>query len=134
MKEKKRYISLQLKGDNSYHKNGERLNFAERVINIGETADCDVRMDSDGLVPEYYASIICNEDGKSWRIVKRSQHIDINILGHGNIGYAYQLTEGDLIQFDEKPITLCFHSHYDSNYDNDSNKSKQWLWALTIIN
>lgn len=129
MKEQKHYISLRLKGSNAYHQQGKQLKLTERIVNIGETADCDVRYESDGLQPEYYVSIIQNEDGRSWRIVKRSQHIDISIAGKGSIGYAHQLTDGDIIQFNNQPMALCFHSHFDDNYDEDG-KDRTWLWAV----
>lgn len=129
MKEKRYYISLKLKGDNIYHQHGELLKLTERIVNIGETADCDVRFEANGLLPEYYASIIRNEDGKSWRIVNRNQYVDIHLAGKGAIGYVHQLTDGDLIQFGELPMTLCFHTHHDSLYDAESGKSKQWQWA-----
>ena len=93
MKERKHYISLKTKGGNAFHQNGKKLKLTERIVNVGETLDCDVRYESNGLQPEYYASIVQNEDGKSWRIVKRSQHIDINIAGKGTIGYALALND-----------------------------------------
>lgn len=129
MKEKKHYISLKLKGNNTYHHHGECLRLTERIVNIGESVDCDVRFDADDLMPEYYASIIQNEDGKSWRIVKRSQHIDINIIGKGSIGYAHQLTDGDLIQFGNQPLTLCFQTHFDNQYNEEGNNTHKWLWV-----
>ena len=139
MKEQKHYFSLRPKGGNTYHQQGKRLKQTDRIVNIGETADCDVRYESDGMQPEYYASIIRNDDGKSWRIVKRSQHIDISIAGKGTIGYAHQLADGDIIQFDGQPMTLCFHSHYDDKYDDDDEKEIPWQWpalgglALTAL-
>lgn len=129
MKEQKHYISLRFKGDNAYHQNGKHLKLTERIVNIGETADCDVRYESENLKPEYYASIIQNEDGKSWRIVKRSQHIDISIAGKGSIGYAHHLADGDIIQFDTQSMTFSFHSHYDDKYDEEGQDST-WLWAV----
>ena len=132
MKEQKHYISLKIKGSNAYHQSGKRLKLTERTINIGETADCDVRYETDCLQPEYYASIIRNEDGKSWRIVKRSQHIDIIIAGKGTIGYAYQLADGDIIQFSGQSMALCFHSHYDDKYDEDEKKIP-WQWVAAGV-
>lgn len=132
MKEKKKYISLRCKGDNSYHKNGQRLKLTERIINIGESADCDVRYESRHLQPEYYASLIQNEDMKSWRIVKRSQHTDISIAGKGVIGYAHQLSDGDIIQFEQQSMTLCFHVHDDGRYD-DEGTDKSWQWGLAAL-
>ena len=129
MKEKKYYISLKLKGDNAYHKRGQCLKLTEKIVNIGETPDCDVRYETDCLQPEYYASIIKNEDGRSWRIVKRSQHIDVGIVGKGSIGYAHLLANGDIIQIEGQEMTLIFHSHYDDRYDED-NRQNIWQWAV----
>ena len=129
MKEKKHYISLRFKGGNAFHKNGKCLKLTERIVNIGETVDCDVQYEADGLQPEYYASIIQNENGKSWRIVKRSQHIDISISGKGTIGYAHTLSDGDIIQFNDIPMKLSFHTHYDNRYDEEEQKNV-WQWIL----
>lgn len=129
MKERKQYISLRFKGGNTYHQNGKRLKLTERIVNIGETADCDVRYEADGLQPEYYASIIQNEDGKSWRIVKRSQHIDISIAGNGTVGYAHQLSDGDIIQFDNQQMALSFHTHDDDQWD-EKGQNNVWQWAI----
>ena len=132
MMEKRHYISLRFKGGNAYHQNGKRLKLKERIVNIGESADCDVRYESDDEQPAYYASIIQNADGNSWRIVKRSQHVDISIAGQGVIGYAQQLADGDIIQFEDQPMTLCFHTHYDSRYDEEE-QNEIWQWAVVGI-
>lgn len=129
MKEMKHYISLKLKGENAYHEKGGRIKSIEPIITIGETVDCDVRYENHGLQPEYYASIIQNEGGKSWRIVKRSQHIDISIVGKGSIGYAHQLKDGDQIQFGEQSMVICFHTHYDDHYDEEG-KDNTGQWAV----
>lgn len=132
MKEHKHYFSLRLKGGNAYHQPGKRLKLTDRIVNIGETPDCDVRYESDDEQPDYYATIILNEDGKSWRIVKRSQHIDTSIAGKGTIGYAHQLSDGDIIQFSDQSMALCFHSHYDDKYDEDEKKIP-WQWVAAGV-
>ncbi|MBR0181869.1 MAG: hypothetical protein IJQ05_01155 [Bacteroidaceae bacterium] len=126
---KKHYFSFRFKGGNAFHQNGSRIKSVERIVNIGETADCDVRYDSNGFRPEYYASIIKNEDGNTWRIVKRSQYIDINIEGKGEIGYVHQLEDGDIIQFSGQHMSLCFHSHFDNKY---SRSERNYLWHWTL--
>lgn len=129
MKEIKHYISLKFKGGNAYHQNGKHLKLTERIINIGETADCDVRYETDCQQPEYYASIIKNEDGRSWRIVKRSQYVDISIAGKGLIGYAHSLCDGDLIQIEGLKMALSFHTHYDDRYQEEEQQNR-WQWAV----
>lgn len=128
MKEPRYYISLRFKGGNAYHKSGERQKLAERIVNIGETADCDVRFETDCMEPVYYASIIQSEDGKSWRIVKRTSHVDISLTGKGSIGYAHPLTDGDIIHVEGQSMSLVFHSHHDAYYNEDE-RQNVWLWG-----
>ncbi len=132
MKEKMHYISLKIKGGNTYHSNGKRVKLTERIINIGETADCDVRYETTYQQPEYYASIIRNEDDKSWRIVKRSSHVDISLAGKGSIGYAHTLNNGDIIQIEGKSMTLSFHAHYDDQYY-EENPQDVWRWTVAAL-
>ena len=132
MSGKKWYISLKCKGSNPYHTNDQRLVSTERTVNIGESADCDVRYENGDFEPEYYASILKNDDGKSWRIVKRSQHVGISIAGKGAIGYASPLADGDIIQFDGQPMTLLFHTHNDNLYKDDGTRSSSWSRIAVI--
>lgn len=134
MNEKKHYVSLTTKGSNSYHESGNVFKLGDRIINIGETADCDIRYDNDGLSPEYYATIVKNDDGQSWRIIKRSQHIDVTIVGKGDIGYAHQLSDGDLIKFGNQPMTISFRTHYDNNLDGEKSMTKNgWHWIAMAV-
>ena len=135
MSGKKHYFSLRFKGGNKYHENGSTLKLTDRIVNIGETPDCDVRYDSDGLQPVYYASIVRNDNGKSWRIVKRSQHVDVSIVGKGQVGFAHQLSDGDIVQFDKKQMSLKFQTHYDNLYDVSSKtgNGKWWLAAIAVL-
>ena len=98
MKERKHYISLTFKGSNAWHHHGKRQKLTERIVNIGETADCDVRYEAGDWQPEYYATIIKNEDSEGWRIVRRSSFIDVDIAGNGGFGYVHQLKDGDIIR------------------------------------
>ena len=132
MKERKHYFSLKFKGTNAYHKHDKHIKITDRITNIGETPDCDIRFEAGAMEPLYYASIIQNEDGKSWRIVKRSQYVDVSIVGRGNIGYVHLLNDGDIIQFGRHEMALVFHSHFDNHYD-EENKSYIWQWALACI-
>ena len=127
MNEKKWYFSLKCKGENAFHRNGELLNFTERTVNIGDSVDCDVRYESGDLQPDYYASIIRNDDGQSWRIVKRSSQVDVCILGKGSIGYASQLTDGDMIQIEGQPLSLAFHTHHDANYEGNTGNRRRMV-------
>lgn len=129
MKTGKHYFSLRCKGSNAYHTDGQRFRMTDPVVNIGETADCDIRYDSHGMQPERYASIVRNADGRSWRIVRRSPFADISITGKGPIGYAAPLSDGDLLQVGEQPMTLVFHQHREG----DRPAEALWRWAVVAL-
>lgn len=108
------YYSLKLLSPNAFHAKGDVLKTTNKVINIGETADCIIRYENGRYESELYASIIENEDGQSWRLVQRSPFVKTKIAGMGNIGYVYQLQDGDVISFEGQEMELEFHVHFDS--------------------
>lgn len=112
----KYYYSLHFHGSNAFHRQGDLLKTTNKVLHIGETADCGVRFDSGVFEPERYASILENEDGKSWRLIQRSQHVTTRIAGSGGFGFVHQLKDGDVISVDGQDMELEFHTHYDSSY------------------
>jgi hypothetical protein len=112
----KSYYSLRLLGSNSFHVKGDVLKTTNKVLNIGETADCEIRFESGQYEPERHATIVENEDGKSWRLIQRSEHVNTQIAGSGGFGYVHELKDGDIISFDGQDMELEFHTHYDGNY------------------
>ena len=112
----KAYYSLRFLGTNTFHKKGDVLKSTNKTLNIGETADCEVRYEDDIFEPEYYATIIENEDGKGWRLIQRSQYVKGQIAGIGGFGYVHLLKDGDVISFDGQSMELEFHIHHDSFY------------------
>lgn len=132
MNEPKWYFTLKAKGHNAFHERGSIVCCTESSLHIGETADCDVRYESGRHLPERYASIVRNEDGQSWRIVKRSTHATILIEGRGETGYAAQLHDGDLIRFDNQAPALRFNTHHDARYGERRKPGGKWLGGILI--
>lgn len=114
----KNYYSLRLLGSNAFHAKDDVLKTTNRVLNIGETADCEIRYESGLYEPERYATIVENEDGEGWRLIQRSEHVNAQIAGAGGFGFVHQLKEGDIVSFDGQEMELEFHSHHDSYYGN----------------
>lgn len=112
----KTYYSLRLLGSNAFHSKDDVLKTTNQVLNIGETADCEIRFEQVQYEPERYATIVENEDGKSWRLIQRSEYVKAQIAGSGDFGYVHQLKDGDVISFDGQDMELEFHIHHDSNY------------------
>ncbi len=120
------YFSLKMKGNSKFHKNGDCIKNAGNIITIGETNDSDIRMErlEKNYAPEYYATIVPNDDGKSWRIIRRSPHVDINIIGHTNVEYVYNLQDGDMIAFGRQKQEMLFNVHDDKEF-----KDNATLWS-----
>lgn len=112
----KNYYSLRFLGSNAFHVKGDVLKTTNKVLNIGETSDCEIRYETDQYEPERYGTIVENEDGKSWRLLQRSEHVSAMIAGSGRFGFIHQLKDGDVISFDGQDLELEFHTHFDSNY------------------
>ena len=129
---KKRYFSLKAKGGNAFIPDGKRFKFTQNTVNIGETADCDIRYTNVSTLPDYYASILCDDENDSWYIVARSSDVPIHISGKGNIGFAQTLTDGDVIQFEGQEMTLLFRTHYDDKYEDTEEKHHLWQWVVAI--
>ncbi len=105
MKDSFPFYSLKIIGGNTYHHHGDILRTTTDVLHIGESADCEVRY---GNAAGYYATILKDEDGEGWHLVKRSQHIDVTIAGEGDFGYVCQLKDGDVISFGNHRMALQF--------------------------
>ena len=110
------YYSLRFLGTNTFHQKGYVLKTTNKVLHIGETADCEIRFESGQYEPELYASIVENEDGRSWRLIQCSQHVKPLIAGSGGFGFVHQLKDGDVISFEGQDMELEFHIHHDNNY------------------
>jgi len=112
----KNYYSLRVLQSSAFHDKDDVLKTTNKVLHIGETADCGIRFKSGEYEAERYASIVENEDGKSWRLIQRSQHVKARIAGSGDFGYVHQLKDGDVITFEGQNMELEFHTHYDGSY------------------
>lgn len=133
------YYSIRFMEGNAFHSKDDVLNTSDKILNIGEYADCPIKYEaSDGYEPEYYATIIKNEDSEGWRIVRRSQFVDVEIAGNGGFGYVHQLKDGDIISFGEGKMSLQFNLHQEGDYSESGIKivhqsNHRLLYAMAAI-
>lgn len=139
MNSKRMYYSIRFIEGNVFHAKDDVLNTSEKVLNIGEYPDCPIRYEtSEGYEPEYYATIVKNEDSEGWRIVKRSPFIDVDIAGNGGFGYVHQLKDGDIIGFGDGKMALQFNLHQDGDYSDTGIKivhqsNHRLLYAMVAL-
>ena len=126
---RKTICELVAKGGNAWYKDGEQITIKDRIVNIGETCDCDVRYETGLFLPEHYATILQDDEDKSWRIVKRSQFVDVSLDGKGSIGYVCTLTDGDIIRIEGQKMALLFHIKEEC----EPNRRHAWRWATISI-
>ncbi len=127
MKDGRIFCSLTPRGGNDYHPGGKAVDLTSDNINIGESADCDIRYDSASFQPEYYATIIHDDDCRGWYIIRRSQHTGISIEGKGEIGYACRLVNGDIIHFEGQQMALLFQVHRKQESNTTMRGAALWL-------
>jgi len=123
------YYSLQCLGGNAHHMSGQLLKLDAPTAMIGDTSDCDVQFDAGEFEPECYAAIVRNDDGQSWRIIRRSPYVAVTLVGKGDIGYGQQLCDGDIIQFEGQPMSLRFGIHHDDLFDAQPGDRHSWRWV-----
>lgn len=139
MKSEGMYYSIRFMEGNAFHNKNDVLNTSDRILNIGEYADCPIRYEAcEGYEPEYYATILKNEDCEGWRIVKRSPFIDVEIAGNGGFGYVHQLKDGDIISFGDGKMSLQFNLHQEGDYSETGirivhQSNHRLLYALAAI-
>lgn len=134
MRQPRHYFTLLCKGGNSHHASGQRTSWTDATVNIGETADCDVRYDSGDYEPCRYATIRRTDDGTGYQLISRSPYVEVSLQGKGPVDYAAMLADGDIIQFEGQTMTLLFHQHYDSHYNTPgSNRTMLWRWAVVVV-
>ena len=128
----KNYYSLRILESNTFHAKDDVLKTTNKVLHIGETTDCGIRYENGEYEPERYASIVENEDGQSWRLIQRSQHVKAQIAGSGGFGFVHQLKDGDVISFEGQSMELEFHTHCDSYYGKEGFVIEQRTSKRTI--
>ena len=101
------YYTLRMIGSSAHHADGDLLQTTDSILNIGESADCEIRYDRQ-VGADYYATILRNDDGEGWRMVRRTDGMDITVDGYGDIGYVYELSDGDVLHFANHTMGLRF--------------------------
>jgi len=98
---------------------GDHILNGDRPLNIGQGATGNVQLpESEIYEPQVYATILQQEDGEYWYIVRRtdSHHISVN----GNKVFVAQILQnGDVLSFDDGAIhaELKFEIFDDGEYD-----------------
>lgn len=112
------YFSLTLRGNAGHYASGDEFRGAGEPLLIGEAPDCNVRFErpNPNFAPEYYAAIVRNEDGRSWRLIRTSPHVEIDVSGHGRVKRMTTLRNGDRISFSCQKAYLIFREHHDCSF------------------
>lgn len=112
------YYSLTLRGNAGHYASGDEFRGAGEPLLIGEAPDCNIRFNrpNPNFAPEYYAAIVRNDDGRSWRLIRTSPHVGIDVSGHGPVRRMTTLRNGDRISFSGQKAYLIFREHHDSAF------------------
>lgn len=110
------YYTLKFTESDGIHPSGEIVYNRENTLQIGQRADCEVKLENTTAFEDIaYAEIVMNKDKNSWRIIKLSEHVTMRVNGEP-VGYVHYLHDNDHISFDDLPGELMFNTRQDNKY------------------
>ncbi len=101
---------------------GDHILNGDKPLNIGQGAASDVQIpESEIYEPQVYATILRQDDGPYWYIVRRTDCHNISV-NNNNVSVAQILQSGDVLSFDDGAIyaELKFETFDDGEYDASS--------------
>lgn len=109
-----RYYSLTFQTPCGEHRVGERLYNAVCPLSISQHNSADIKLPcADDTLPQTLCTILANDDGSSWRLVKTTDYYPVLVNGR-EVECVTSLQNGDRIEV--LGITLKFHIHNDDKY------------------
>lgn len=123
------------------NRKGDCFMNGNKPMSIGQGLSCDVQLPSAELYePQVFASVLYNESGDGWILVKRSDccHIMVNGI---ELSIAQSLSNGDVISLTDDTVNekFMFEMFDDGDYDGNSGivykkrQGNRLLLAMTII-
>ena len=90
-------------------------------LNIGQGTACKVLLSESEYEPQIYVTILKQEDGEGWYLVRRTDCHQVKINGT-SVAIAQVLQSGDVLEFDDGAIhtALTFQTFDDGEYDSSS--------------
>lgn len=135
------YYRLTYKSSSDRTRTGDSVINGSRPLNIGDGASSDVRLiDSEQYEPQVYATILPDEDGKGWYIVRRTDCHQVLVNGK-EVAIAQSLDSGDRLCFlDGKSRTeLLFEVFNNGDFDSriglvyQKHKSEKFTTATALV-
>lgn len=113
------YYRLTYKTATNQRKVGDSVLSARRPVDIGQTPLCDAPLpESDQYESLLCATILPDEEGRGWYIVRRTDYLEIDVNGRG-LEAAVPLHDGDILSFycTQGKVDFRFNICRDSDYD-----------------
>ena len=116
------YYRLTYISSSNKERTGDFVQNGNKPLNIGQSASCSVQLpESDLYEPQIFATILKNEDGDGWYMVRRTDchHVLVNGV---EVPVAQMLQNGDKVLFNDgrKLAELKFETFDDGEYDASS--------------
>lgn len=125
-----KYYSLRFRTNDALHKRGDKFNYADSSLFIGQTPECELRLPQH---PDYvdtcYAVITRN--GDSWDIIRQESNASI-IVNNEPLGIIRHLHDNDRIIFDKTELQFSISQGTpEALYVN--HRSSTTIWGMFAI-
>lgn len=121
------YYAIRFCGSDAMHRKGDIQYFCDRVVYVGQTPECDLKIPSH---PDYadccYAVIVKEDNG--WNIIRQERDADIRVNGT-LLPWVAHLNDGDTFSFDSTTVRFYVKSGALPAGNYVANKGQRTLWV-----
>ena len=121
------YYAIRFCGSDAMHRKGDIQYFCDRVVYVGQTPECDLKIPSH---PDYadccYAVIVKEDNG--WNIIRQERDADIRVNGT-LLPWVAHLSDGDTFSFDSTTVRFYVKSGALPAGNYVANKGQRTLWV-----
>lgn len=130
---KDRHYALRFRSGDSIHNKGDIQYVSQRVLHIGQTPECELKLP---IHPDYddvcYAVIVKEENTSSWKIIRQNR--DAAILVNGMpLQLVQNMNDNDRLNFDNTEVVFTVEEGDAPTAQYIKYKAPVWIWAAFAL-
>lgn len=130
---KDRHYALRFRSGDSIHNKGDIQYVSQRVLHIGQTPECELKLP---IHPDYddvcYAVIVKEENASLWKIIRQNR--DAVILVNGMpLQLVQNLNDNDRLNFDNTEVVFTVEEGEAPAAQYIKYKAPVWIWAAFTL-
>ena len=130
---KDRHYAIRFRSGDSIHNKGDIQYVSQRVLHIGQTPECELKLP---IHPDYddvcYAVIVKEENASLWKIIRQNR--DAVILVNGMpLQLVQNLNDNDRLNFDNTEVVFTVEEGEAPAAQYIKYKAPVWIWAAFAL-